>query len=129
MSDQVKQPEPVAYGVFAFVDGAWWMQFPVYESEAKAHESYAMYAPGSALLTKPLYDAPVASHATEVEALRQDAERYRWLRQQDWFEGDLCVLRDPKRSLTSGAGLGADCPSHERLDAAIDAARAALKGD
>ena len=52
----------------------------------------------------------------------KDAARYRWLREQDWFSGTLCVLRDPKRVLTSGIGLGADCPSHHRLDAAIDAA-------
>lgn len=56
----------------------------------------------------------------ELVALRRCAARYRWLREQDWFEGPLCVLRDPKRVLTQGIGLGADCPSHERLDAAID---------
>jgi hypothetical protein len=103
MSDQVKQPEPpVAYGVFAFVDGAWWMQFPVYESEAKAHESYAMYAPGSALLTKPLYDAQVASHAAEVEALRSALQ-------------GLMDLESRGRIMPIGREW--------------DAARAALKGD
>jgi hypothetical protein len=51
-----------------------------------------------------------------------DAERYRWLRKQDWFDGDLCVLKAPRQVLTQGRGLGADCPSHDRLDAAIDAA-------
>jgi hypothetical protein len=55
-------------------------------------------------------------------ATNRDAERYRWLRQQDWFAGKLCVLRDPKKILTSGSGLGADCPARDRLDAAIDAA-------
>lgn len=59
---------------------------------------------------------------SEVEALRADAERYRWLRMRDWFDSELCVLRDPKRVLTEGIGLGADCPSLSRLDAAIDAA-------
>jgi hypothetical protein len=58
----------------------------------------------------------------ENEALRKDALRYRWLRERDWFSGPLCVLRDPKRVLTRGIGLGADCPSGSRLDAAIDAA-------
>lgn len=53
-----------------------------------------------------------------------DAKRYRWLRLQDWFEGSLCVLRDPRRVLTRGIGLGADCPSRSRLDAAIDSAMA-----
>ena len=55
----------------------------------------------------------------------QYAARYRWLRQQDWFNSNLCVLRDPKQVLTRGIGLGADCPSRERLDQAIDAAIAA----
>lgn len=57
----------------------------------------------------------------EIAAWKADALRYRWLRQQDWFDGPLCVLRDPKRVLTRGVGLGADCPSRDRLDAAIDA--------
>jgi hypothetical protein len=61
--------------------------------------------------------------ATSAHSARdaQDAARYRWLREQDWFDGALCVLRDPKKVLTSGRGLGADCPSRDRLDAAIDA--------
>jgi hypothetical protein len=63
----------------------------------------------------PLYLHP-------AEADRRDAERYRWLRMQDWNSSPLCVLRDPKRVLTKGHGLGADCPSRDRLDAAIDAA-------
>jgi len=58
---------------------------------------------------------------------QRDAARYRWLRVQDWFDGTLCVLRDPKKILTRGIGLGADCPSRDRLDAAIDAAIAAAK--
>jgi len=60
--------------------------------------------------------------AAQIEALRADATRYRWLRMRDWFNSELCVLRDPKRVLTEGIGLGADCPSLSRLDAAIDAA-------
>jgi hypothetical protein len=54
--------------------------------------------------------------------LRKDAARYRWLRWKDWFDSPLAVLADPKRVLTQGVGLGADCPSRDRLDAAIDAA-------
>lgn len=54
-----------------------------------------------------------------------DAARYRWLRMRDWFDGPLCVLRNPKKVLTEGRGLGADCPSRERLDEAIDAQIAA----
>jgi hypothetical protein len=55
-----------------------------------------------------------ASHAAEVEALRADAERYRWLRDNPWppeMEADILLHRNA------------------RWDAAIDAARAALKGD
>ena len=63
---------------------------------------------------------PAAQPAAEPDA--QDAKRYRWLREQAWFDGPLCVLRDPKNVLTRGRGLGADCPSGDRLDAAIDAA-------
>jgi hypothetical protein len=63
-----------------------------------------------------------------LEEVRRKAARYDWLRMQEWFDGPLCVLRDPKRVLTQGIGLGADCPSHERLDAAIDAAMAAEVG-
>ncbi len=51
----------------------------------------------------------------------EDAARYRWLREQHWNEADFCVVRDPRRAVR----LGHDCPSLERLDAAIDAARAA----
>jgi hypothetical protein len=58
-------------------------------------------------------------------AFARDAGRYRWLREQDWFDGSICVLRNPKRVLTQGVGLGADCPSHDRLDQFIDAAIAA----
>lgn len=52
---------------------------------------------------------------------RKNAERYLWLREQYWFSGTLCVLRNPKRVLTSGPALGADCPSRDRLDTFIDA--------
>lgn len=69
-------------------------------------------------------ESALKARDAEIERLRGDAERYRWLREQEWFESDLCVLRDPKRVLTKGIGLGADCPSHDRLDTAIDQARA-----
>lgn len=54
----------------------------------------------------------------EVEALRKDAERYRWLRIADWWRSPMCVIRNSKDQ----AKLGSDCPSSDRLDAAIDAA-------
>lgn len=55
----------------------------------------------------------------EVERLREDAARYRWLRSQHWEEASMCVLMQPKVAVK----LGYDCPSLDRLDAAIDAER------
>jgi hypothetical protein len=63
--------------------------------------------------------AAICELIAEVRALREDAERYRWLRAQHWNESDLAVVRHPKQSVR----LGFDCPSAERLDSAIDAAR------
>jgi hypothetical protein len=60
-----------------------------------------------------------AALEAEVQALREDAERYRWLRAQRWDKSNLAVVCHPKQS----ARLGFDCPSAERLDSAIDAAR------
>ena len=53
--------------------------------------------------------------------LRKDAERYRWLRAQDWNTELLVVVADPKQAIK----LGYDVLSRARLDAAIDAAMAA----
>jgi len=52
------------------------------------------------------------------EQLRKDSERYRWLRSQHWSDGQLSVVVNAKASVR----LGANCPSHELLDEAIDAA-------
>ena len=52
----------------------------------------------------------------ELAALRKDAERYRHLREQRWDTADLFVIAGTK----SAVRLGTDCPSHGRLDAAID---------
>lgn len=54
----------------------------------------------------------------EVARLQKDAARYQWLRQQNWNDGKLAVVADPKNAVK----LGHDCPSLLRLDAAIDAA-------
>jgi hypothetical protein len=62
-----------------------------------------------------------AAPAPSVSADARDAERYRWLRGQQWNESTLFVVAG-HRSLVR---LGTDCPSGERLDAAIDAAIAA----
>jgi len=54
----------------------------------------------------------------EIQALRKDAERYRRLRGMTWHSSPLCVVSIPKKSVRPGL----DCPSGDRMDAAIDAA-------
>lgn len=53
---------------------------------------------------------------SECKALRQDAERYRALREMNWCDGPLAVVADPYSRIK----LGSNCPSHERLDQAVD---------
>lgn len=62
--------------------------------------------------------ATILALLAERAELKRDAERYRWLRMADWWDSSVCVIKDPK----SQARLGSDCPSRDRLDAAIDAA-------
>ncbi|WGY69866.1 hypothetical protein KEC55_07835 [Burkholderia cepacia] len=71
----------------------------------------------TALLTHPGQPEP---RAKVTDDDKRDAERYRWLRQQHWNESTLFVVAG-HHSLVR---LGTDCPSDERLDAAIDAASA-----
>jgi hypothetical protein len=59
----------------------------------------------------------------EVEAMRKDAERYRWLRDQHFSRSPMCVVMKPKDALK----LGRYCPGGELLDAEIDAAIAAIE--
>ena len=54
----------------------------------------------------------------ENETLRKDADRYRWLREQNWAISEMAVATYPKESIK----LGYDCPFGDRLDSAIDAA-------
>lgn len=51
----------------------------------------------------------------------RDAARYRWLREQHWNESNVAVVLAPKKAVK----LGYDCPSGQRLDEIIDAARSA----
>ena len=55
----------------------------------------------------------------ENERLREDAARYRWLRNQHWNYSNLVVVTEPRKNVK----LGSDMPFEGRLDAAIDAAR------
>ena len=73
--------------------------------ELLMHSDEAMDAYGRACA-----EAAVAAQAAELEALRADAERYRFLRDKAWGkDGALALL-----------------PANE-MDEAVDAARAALK--
>lgn len=66
----------------------------------------------------------LAALAVPVDARdSEDSARYRWLREQTWDAGPLVAVCQPKKAVK----LGFDCPSGERLDQAIDAARAAGK--
>lgn len=58
----------------------------------------------------------IAALTAERDALREDAERYRWLRMADWWDSPLCAVRNPAKQVKPGS----DCPSRYRLDAAID---------
>lgn len=58
----------------------------------------------------------LAAMTKERDELRKDAERYRWLRAQNWNDDLLCVVVKPKADVK----LGYDCPSLVRLDEAID---------
>lgn len=49
-----------------------------------------------------------------VKHYQQDALRYRWLRKQGWTAGGLVVTH------LSNVALGADCPTGDRLDAAVE---------
>lgn len=69
------------------------------------------------------YELPMLVHASiddaadELEALRKDAERYRWLRACSWYASPLAVVEDPKKAVK----IGYLCPSMENLDVRIDA--------
>ncbi len=56
-------------------------------------------------------------------AQEKNAARYLWLRAQNWNDGLLAVVADPKDAIK----LGYDCPSLDRLDEQIDAAMLAQR--
>lgn len=77
----------------------------------------------AAEVTRKALLAEIETLKAERDALKKDAERYRWLRMADWWNSPLCVIRDPKQQ----AKPGTDCPSRDRLDEAIDAAQQGAK--
>ena len=97
------------------------------------------YAHGAAVVDKcNSYIVDNARLAEEVDRLREaltrgeaqypdmqrDAERYRWLRLQDWDTSRLAVVANPRAALK----LGHDAPSRDRLDAMIDVHLAEVQG-
>lgn len=60
---------------------------------------------------------PAEQRMSDAARDAEDAVRYRWLRERHWNESTLFVVAG-HHSLVR---LGTDCPSDERLDAAIDA--------
>lgn len=108
--------------------GAWDVQADSFRRVVSLCESLP---PGKTLPLVLRDDAQLDALAAEVERLtrelaeaRADAERYRWLRMQAWWDSPLCVVRSPKLALK----LGSDCPSLRRLDAAIDTAKEQSNG-
>lgn len=55
-----------------------------------------------------------------LQALRKDAERYRWLSRQNWWSSDMFVVTGGAQAVK----LGGICPSGLMLDAKIDSAMA-----
>jgi hypothetical protein len=52
----------------------------------------------------------------EIKKLEIDANRYRWLRKQQWYNSKLAVVTNPKQSVK----LGRHLPSLDYLDEIID---------
>jgi hypothetical protein len=68
--------DPVAWGLLAKVeDGTWNLQYPVRFAEADAKADRNMYEESTQIRIEPLFTTP-----PDTEAMRRDAERYRWLR-------------------------------------------------
>jgi len=90
------------------------------------HESMAMrrIIRANRLLIEQGHKGDTLGALQEMAELRRDAERYRWLRVQDWYDGPLAVVANPKAAIKPGH----DAPSRERLDALIDAQVAEVQG-
>ena len=104
--NQPHQPESMF--VWARVEPAWngTVQQKVDELLAYRYDYKPTYRV-RALFTRPM-------PAQDVE----DAERYRWLREQHWSTDTIAVVLNPKQAVK----LGYVCPSDSLLDETIDAA-------
>ena len=96
-------------GVYQVVGaGSWNILSAWHTPDGKSKDNAEFHAAAS--------PAAVLELIAEVESLRKDAARYRWLRKKNWFDSDIAVVRSPNESVK----LGYDCPSNERLDNYID---------
>ena len=86
------------------------------ESAAKAREMHDDYRSASCEDVARAVDREMEARA-EVERLRVDAERYRWLRDAHPLDGKLWIAMGVPHS-----PAGISCWRHEQADAAIDAA-------
>jgi hypothetical protein len=91
----------------------------ILRASGSALKNYSM--PSSIQEMRAAMHAVLALQDKMDDATRTDAERYRWLREQNWHDGSMCVVSEPIKAVKPGY----DCPSISRLDEAIDAAMAA----
>ena len=75
------------------------------------------------------WQAAHASRDAEVEALKRDAERYRWLRDVAWSLPAIPQEELPACAVFSGSGRRCKDISGEEMDQAIDAAMAKESGE
>ena len=75
--------------------------------------------PGIACENRKTQERIAIEKSQQHKHLMDDAARYRFLRSCDWFDGAVCVVESPKKSVK----LGSDCPSGARLDELIDSLR------
>lgn len=79
-----------------------------------SRHGYLKYDQAEAIRSLTPADAKVA--LDELDELCKDAERYRWLREQNWYESSVAVVTNPQNN----AFIGASCLSREILDEYID---------
>jgi hypothetical protein len=101
-------PEPAYQWIDDYYDG-WWCMNAVPDDRYSTLDTFT---------AEQMRAYGLACALAERERAEKDALRYRFLRELHWSDGPMCVAMQPKLSVK----LGHDCPSHERLDDAIDAA-------
>jgi len=75
------------------------------------------------------HSGDIAALIAEVRALREDAERYRWLRDTERLKLGPPVgpSNEKRRYVIAATHIGSASAGTETLDAAIDAAREAIE--